>query len=86
MKKQLSHLPDNRPRNLRRAVSRRVEYWDVDEDGILITLNWGWSFEPGYHEGARGFDVRREAEIAVLEACICRCEECRRQLKLLKIG
>ena len=35
----------------------KIEYWDDERDignGIIVTLNYGWSFEYNCHEGVVG--------------------------------
>jgi hypothetical protein len=59
---------------------QRVEHWDFDEPenpGGIITLHYGWSFEPNCHEGVCGFDTKKEARAAVKGAYKCNCQECR---------
>lgn len=59
----------------------RVEFWDLDEPGaIIVTLHYGWSFEPHCHEGVKGFDTAREAKIDIRAASRCYCDECRREI------
>lgn len=58
-----------------------VEYWDDErniDNGIIVTLRYGWSFESDCHEGVRGFDTVTEALEAVKRKHIypCQCEEC----------
>lgn len=62
----------------------RVEFWDLDEpDTIIVTLHYGWSFEPPGcgHEGVYGFDTVREAKVAIKNSYPCDCEECKFELK-----
>lgn len=58
----------------------RVEFWDDERcygNGIIVTLNWGWSFEPCEHQGVRGFDLVSEAKEAVRKGAYpCACNEC----------
>lgn len=53
--------------------------WQVEDvspcgEGILVTLHYGWSFEPSCHEGIRSFDT-----VAAITKHIypCDCPECR---------
>jgi hypothetical protein len=58
----------------------RIEYWDDERDignGIIVTLNYGWSFEPNEHEAVRGFDFIKDADMAVKTSFPCDCSECR---------
>ena len=59
----------------------KIEYWDDERNignGIIVTLNWGWSFEPNEHNGVQGFDLVKEAEHAVRKQTYpCHCEECK---------
>lgn len=58
----------------------RVEFWDDErkiDNGIIVTLHYGWSFEPRYHEGVRGFDTVSEAKKAIANSFICHCPDCK---------
>jgi hypothetical protein len=60
---------------------KRVEFWDFDEPdapGGIVTLHYGWSFEPGCHEGVRGFDTKKEARAYIKDAYRCNCKECQK--------
>lgn len=57
-----------------------IQNWDDERDsgnGIIVTLHYGWSFEPENcgHEGVRGFDTFEEArkmtEAKRLHPCAC---------------
>ena len=58
----------------------KIEYWADERDignGIIVTLNYGLSFDQNEHEGVRGFDTVKEAEHAVRKQTYqCNCEEC----------
>mgnify|MGYP001149754667 CR=1 FL=1 len=59
---------------------KRVQYWDDErnsDNGIIVTLKYGYSFEYKCHEGVRGFDNEKDAINAVKESWVCECEECR---------
>lgn len=59
--------------------NERVEHWDDERDidnGIIVTLRYGWSFEPCEHSGVKGFDTTREANSAIRSATRCECIEC----------
>ncbi|HYW76262.1 MAG TPA: hypothetical protein VFA48_06510 [Gammaproteobacteria bacterium] len=63
--------------------NKAIEHWDDERqigNGIIVTLYFGWSFEPGEHQGVRGFDTVREAREATrLKALYrCRCQQCTR--------
>jgi hypothetical protein len=58
-----------------------IEEWDdarSSGNGIIVTLAYGWSFEPNSHEGVRGFDTLKEAKEATLKKNIwpCECDLC----------
>ena len=62
------------------GMNKAIEHWDDERrigNGIIVTLHYGWSFEPT-HEGVRGFDTVREAREATrLKALYrCRCQQC----------
>lgn len=65
------------------SYMKRVEYWDFDEptaQGGIVTLHWGWSFEPGNrHEGVMGFDTKKEARDRIKRAFKCSCIECKNE-------
>lgn len=67
------------PSYIPKYARKRIEHWD-DERGqgnsLIVTLHYGWSFEPNAHEGVQGFDTVREAIDAVRTAHNCRCDEC----------
>ena len=61
-------------------MNKRIEFWDderIEGNGIIVTLHYGWSFEPNYHEGVRGFDTIKEANQAVKNSYKCNCDECK---------
>ena len=67
-----------------KQMKNKMEYWDFDEPeapGGIVTLHWGWSFEPCCHEGVRGFDTRKEAISASKNAWECNCQECKENKK-----
>jgi hypothetical protein len=73
-----------KPIRRRAKLMQRVEFWDFDEPeakGGIVTLHYGWSFEPGCHEGVRGFDSKREAWDAIRNAETCNCKECQENKK-----
>jgi len=59
----------------------KVQYWDDERDignSIIVTLHYGWSFEPSEHSGVRGFDYVKDAKEAVRKYTYpCNCEECK---------
>lgn len=62
-------------------LPRHVEHFDDERaagNSVIVTLHYGWSFEPHAHEGVRGFDTIREALAASSKREIyqCRCDEC----------
>lgn len=72
----------NIPSYIPGKYQQRIEFWDDERDcdnGIIVTLHYGWSFEPGEHQGVRGFDTVREAREAVRYTYPCSCGECCRQ-------
>lgn len=67
--------------------AKRIEHWDDErsiENGIIVTLHWGWSFENGYHAGVKGFDTIKDAMFDVRCAYECVCGECREMIALQK--
>ena len=63
---------------------KRVEFWDDERgigNGIIVTLHYGWSFYPSFHEGVRGFDTPKEAMKAVKESYPCNCDICEENKK-----
>jgi hypothetical protein len=64
-----------------RPRTKVVEFWDDERslgNGIIVTLNYGFSFEPNGHEGVRGFDTITEAKIATRLKNVypCDCQQC----------
>jgi hypothetical protein len=62
-------------------MSNHIQHIDDERDmdnGIIVTLAYGYSFEPRYHEGVRGFDTMREmrAATAKKEIYTCGCALC----------
>lgn len=62
--------------------AKHIEYWDDERsigNGVLVTLAYGWSFEPREHAGVRGFDTITEArrESAKKSIYPCACDICR---------
>ena len=62
-------------------MNKRIEFWDDERDadnGIIVTLHYGWSFENGEHSGVRGFDTLTEAREAtkIKNLNRCHCDEC----------
>lgn len=46
-------------------------------DGCIITLHYGWTFEPSEHEGVRGLETRADAlKTTQNEVYPCTCETC----------
>ena len=62
-------------------MNKRVQHWDDErnqQNGIIVTLHYGWSFEPFEHQSVRGFDTVTEAKKAIKFKNLfsCHCEEC----------
>jgi len=62
-------------------IPKHIEHWDDERasgNGIIVTLQWGWSFEPS-HEGVCGFDTVTEARRATAKKNLfrCGCTQCR---------
>jgi len=57
-----------------------VLHWDDERqngDGIIVTLKYGRSFDPVWHEGVKGFDTIQEAKSATRrDTYPCKCSEC----------
>ncbi len=56
---------------------------DDDELGYIVTLKNGYSFDPHWHEGVKGFDTSHEVKKAIRHIYQCRehltskgCIEC----------
>lgn len=67
------------PRSIPKKLAERIEYWDDERregNSLIITLHYGWSFDPIEHEGVRGFDTVSEAKDAIRNATPCLCKEC----------
>lgn len=61
--------------------AKHIEHWDDERDignGVIVTLHYGYSFEPREHAGVRGFDTVTEAkyESALKRVYKCNCELC----------
>lgn len=61
---------------------RQIEFFDDERDagnGVIVTLQYGFSFEPGSHEGVRGFDTRTAAlrRSALKRIFVCECDLCK---------
>lgn len=57
--------------------AKHIEHWDDERDqghGIIVTLQWGWSFEYRTHEGVRGFDTVTEARQGTRRKALYRCD------------
>lgn len=62
-------------------MAKWIESWDDERaigNSLIVTLAYGYSFDPNSHEGVRGFDTVKEARHATALRRIhkCRCEEC----------
>lgn len=62
-------------------LPKHIEHFDDERaagNGVIVTLQYGYSFEPNCHEGVRGFDTIREArqESRASEVYRCRCDDC----------
>ncbi len=61
--------------------ANQIEHWDDERElgnGVIVTLRYGYSFEPNEHQGVRGFDTVTEArrESALFNIHQCKCELC----------
>jgi hypothetical protein len=66
-------------------MATHIEHWDDERaagNGIIVTLNWGFSFDETSHEGVQGFDTVTEARRATRKKWIfpCGCTLCRQNL------
>jgi hypothetical protein len=62
-------------------MNKRIEFWDDErssDNGIIVTLHYGWSFEYKNHDGVKGFDTVKEANQAVKDSYKCECSQCQR--------
>lgn len=70
-----------------RKLPAHIEHFDVEDGpygrGVIVTLAWGWSFEPWGHQGVRGFDTITEARRASARKRVypCGCDECRANVR-----
>lgn len=70
---------DRIPRSIPQRLAERVQHWDDERklgNSLIVTLHYGWSFDPAMHEGVMGFDTVAEARSAIKRAGPCRCKEC----------
>lgn len=63
------------------GLPKHIEHWDDERrtgNGVIVTLHYGYSFEPSSHEGVRGFDTVREARTETRRSAVyrCKCAEC----------
>lgn len=64
---------------LSKKHSDRICDWDDErnlDNGIIVTLHYGWSFDNNEHCGLKGFDTIDDARTAVRESVKCECKEC----------
>ena len=68
-------------------LPKHIEFWDVepgwgygDPQEVIVTLQYGFSFENGEHQGVRGFDGIAEAKYESARKRIydCTCDECKK--------
>lgn len=62
-------------------LPKHIEDWSDERasgNGIIVTLQWGYTFESGEHEGVRGFDTLAEAKEETKRKNVyrCNCREC----------
>jgi hypothetical protein len=62
-------------------IPKWVENYDDErncENGIIVTLHYGWSFEKNEHLGVKGFDTVTEAIKGMKKKNIytCHCNVC----------
>ncbi len=62
-----------------------IEFWDDERsigNGIIVTLQLGFSFTLGEHEGVWGFDTVAEARRGSARKNVypCRCDICKQVL------
>ena len=71
-------------------LPKHIEFWDVepgwgygDPQEVIVTLQYGFSFENGEHQGVRGFDGIAEAKYESARKRIydCTCDECKKHLE-----
>jgi hypothetical protein len=58
-----------------------IWFWDDERaigNSLIVTLRYGWSFDPSESEHVRGFDTVAEARHATARKRLhqCACEEC----------
>jgi len=63
-------------------LARHIQHWDDErnlDNGIIVTLNRGFSFEPFEHLGVKGFDTAVEAkeETKLKNVYRCDCPTCK---------
>lgn len=72
-----------------RYFSQRIESWDDERssgNGIIVTLKYGFTFEPGEHYGVKGFDSGKEAAENVAGSGHCYCDDCEKNLPKIVDG
>jgi hypothetical protein len=63
-------------------LPKHVEFWDDERNldhGILVTLQYGWSFYEREHQGVMSFEAITEAREAIKLKNVyrCSCDACR---------
>lgn len=70
------------PKYFPQYIKDRIEHWDDErniDNGIIVTLKHGWSFEYNEHQGVHGFNTITKAKEGVIDAHICHCDQCKKE-------
>lgn len=57
-----------------RKLATKVIDVSIENDGIFVSLNRHWCFNPQEH--TRAFDTKREALAGIRDARPCKCDDC----------
>lgn len=65
-----------------KQLPKHIEFWDDERNignGIIVTLNYGWSFYAGEHLGVAGFETITEArsKTRLKDVFPCACDKCK---------
>jgi hypothetical protein len=69
------------------TLPKHIQFWDDERgigNGIIVTLQWGFSFYAGEHLGVAGFDSLTEARAKTRRKDVfpCECDRCKTGDKL----